>query len=120
MHVVQTRASDADLPSLFDEKDIRRLRQHHLRYSIVSGDPAGDFSIGDRDGLVVVARGLDYERRNTYRSGILRPTIAYWWHGLVFNYTVHLKISGIWIRGIFGLGGKFSRKDFYAVNYFGL
>ncbi len=58
MHVVQTRASDPDLVN---------GGGHHLRYSIVSGDPAGDFAVGERDGLVVVARALDYERRNSYR-----------------------------------------------------
>ncbi len=54
MHVVQTRASDLD-------DDAR------VRYVIVSGDPDGDFSVGDHDGLIVVARHLDYERRNSYR-----------------------------------------------------
>ncbi len=59
MHVVQCRASDLDFPASGDNS--------RLRFSILSGDPSGDFSIGDRDGLLAVARSLDYERRNSYR-----------------------------------------------------
>ena len=37
-----------------------------VRYTIVSGDKRGDFSIDENTGVLRVNKQLDYERQNTY------------------------------------------------------
>ena len=38
-----------------------------LRFTIVSGDPRGDFEINEANGILRVAKRLDHERQNSYK-----------------------------------------------------
>ena len=40
------------------------------RYTIISGDKRGDFSIDENTGVIRVNKQLDYERKNTYELTI--------------------------------------------------
>ena len=38
-----------------------------LRFTILSGDPRGDFEINEANGILRVAKRLDHERQNRYK-----------------------------------------------------
>ena len=55
MDILETTAYDLDVGA-----------NGKLRYSIISGDPRGDFEIGESNGVLRVSKRLDYERQNNY------------------------------------------------------
>ena len=55
MDVLETKAYDLDTGN-----------NGRLRFTILSGDPRGDFEINESSGLLRVAKRLDHERQNSY------------------------------------------------------
>ena len=55
LDLIVTQAEDAD-----------QGENGKVRYTIVSGDKRGDFSIDENTGVLRVNKQLDYERQNTY------------------------------------------------------